>query len=139
LAALAEHPAVPPDRIVVWAGRAVQGARTAYDLHVQALAFLRAGDIEGASESAESSRRLQWSAGGQALNDLVVGMIQNRQGRDGLPREQVERLRAVFDRTPGGQIGDAVLLTDWLEFQVLRPQFEGPLLDAGFPADPFAR
>jgi len=139
LAALAERPAVPPDRIVAWANRAVQRARGPHYFHVQAVASLRAGDNEAASESVESSRRLRWNAGGQALNDLVVGMIQNRQGRAALAREQFERVKAVFDRTPSASLGDAVLLTDWLEFQVLRPQIEGPLLDTGFPADPFAR
>ncbi len=30
------------------------------------------------------------------------------------------------------------MITDWLEFQVLSSQIEGPLEDAVFPADPFA-
>jgi hypothetical protein len=30
------------------------------------------------------------------------------------------------------------MLTDWLEFQVLRGQLEGPLLDALVRADPIA-
>ncbi|MFI5461307.1 MAG: hypothetical protein ACHRXM_38380 [Isosphaerales bacterium] len=45
----------------------------------------------------------------------------------------------MFDRNPSAHVNDAVMLTDWLEFQVLRPQTEGPLRDIVFPADPFAR
>ena len=51
LAALADRPAVPPDRIVAWAGRAVAAQpQFAWFAHVQALAFLRAGDDGGRDE-----------------------------------------------------------------------------------------
>jgi len=140
LAALAESPAVPPNRIVTWASRAVERQpRFPWVVHVQALAFLRAGDDDAARKSVELSRTLGWNGGGKALNDLVEGMIQNRQGRTAGARERFERVRAVFDRAPSAHFDVDVLLTDWLEFQVLRPQIEGPLLDAVFPANPFAR
>jgi len=140
LAALAERPAVPPDRIVAWANRAVERQpRFAWYVHVQAMASLRAGDYEAAIKSVESSRRLGWSGGGQALNDLAAAMIDSRQGRHALALKQFERVRDVFDRIPSAHFAAVVVLSDWLEFQVLRPQVEGPLLDAVFPADPFAR
>ncbi len=65
-------------------------------------------------------------------------MIQWRQGRAAVALEQFERVRTIFDRTPGVHVVSEIMMTDWLEFQVLRAQIEGPLRDAVFPADPFA-
>ena len=67
LAALAERPAVPPDRIAAW-GRLAVAARPQYAwfAHVQALAFVRAGDDEAATRSVERSKALAWANGGQA-------------------------------------------------------------------------
>ena len=103
------------------------------------MAFLRDDDDEAATKSLELSTSLGWSRGGQALNDLIAVMIQSRKGFAGLALEPFERIRMVFDRVPRGQFDPDVVLTDWLEFQVLRSQIEGPLRDAVFPADPFAR
>ena len=133
-------PSVPPDRIVAWARRAAAAQpRFAWYAHVQALAFLRAGDDEAATRSVELSKSLGWSRGGQALNDLVAAMIQRRQGRAALALESFDRIRSVFDRAPSVHTESELVLTDWLEFQVLRSQIEGPLRDAVFPADPFGR
>jgi tetratricopeptide (TPR) repeat protein len=141
LAVLAERPAVPPDRIVAWARRATAAQpRFAWYAHVQAMALLRAGDDEAAMKSVERSRTLAWAAGGQALNDLAAAMIHRRQGRAAVAIEQFERTRPVRDRIPVAHADTSeLILGDWLEFQVLRGQIEGPMRDAVFPADPFVR
>ncbi len=140
LAALADRPVIPPGRVVEWASRAVSGQpRFAWYAHVQAMAFLRAGDDEATTRTLELSRSLGWTGGGQALNDLAGAMIQRGRGRDVVALEQFERVRRLFDRVPSVHADSAVVLTDWLEFQVVRSQIEGPLRDAVFPADPFAQ
>ncbi len=140
LAVLAERPAVPPDRVVEWARRAVAAQpRFSWYAHVLAMALLCAGDDEAATKALESSRSLGWTIGGQATNDLAAAMIQWRQGRAAVALEQFERVRTIFDRTPSLHVVSEAMLTDWLEFQVLRSQIEGPLRDAIFPADPFVR
>jgi RNA polymerase sigma-70 factor (ECF subfamily) len=53
-------------------------------------------------------------------------------------RAQFDRARVALDRTPSVHSEGAVLLPDWLEFQVLRSPIEPELLDQGFPADPSA-
>jgi hypothetical protein len=137
---LAERPVVLPDRIVEWARRATaEQPQAAWYAHVQAMALLRAGDDEAATKALGSSRALGWSIGGQATNDLVAAMIQWRQGRAAVALEQFERVRTIFDRTPSVHVVSEMMLTDWLEFHVLRSQVEGPLRDAVFPADPFVR
>jgi hypothetical protein len=103
------------------------------------MAYLRAGDYDAAKESVELSRTLGWNTAGQALNDLVSAMIDRVQGRAASAMEQFERLKGIFDRKPSAHVDGTPMLTDWLEFQILRGQIEGPLLDAVFPADPFVR
>ena len=54
------------------------------------------------------------------------------------PRAPYERARLGIDLPPTVRsIAGKVQLLDWLEFQVLRPQFEGPLYDRVFPTDVF--
>ncbi len=138
---LAEPPAVVPEQIVSWARNAVASQpRFGWYAHVLAMAYLRAGNYDAAKESVELSRTLGWNVGGQALNDLVSAMIDRVQGRAASAMEQFERSeRPIFDRNTGAHVDGTPMLTDWLEFQILRRQIEGPLLDAVFPADPFAR
>jgi serine/threonine protein kinase len=139
LAMLDERPAVPPGRIVAWAGRAVEERpREAWPAHTQAMAFLRVGDNEAARKSVGISKSVPWNTGGQALNQLAEVMIKQRQGRIAEAREQFRPVTAVFDGAPDVRATGAVVLNEWLEFQVLRRQIEGPLEDAVFPADPFA-
>jgi eukaryotic-like serine/threonine-protein kinase len=141
LAMLSDRPPVPPDEIVRWASRALEliKPQTAWYRHVQAMAFLRAGDFEAALKSVQISRSLGWSSAGQVLNDFVEWMILNRQGRSAQAKVPFERIRAIFDSTPTAHFDNAVQLTDWLEFRILMGQIEGPLLDAAFPVNPFAR
>ena len=140
MAVLDEHPAVPVEDLVTWAGRAVEkSSQFAWYGHTQAMAAYRAGDQEGSRKSLEASKKLGWSAGGQALNELASAMIELRQGRGVLAMQHYGRARAVLERVPTAHVVQSDLtLTDWLEFQVLRSKIEGPLEDAVFPADPFA-
>jgi serine/threonine protein kinase/Flp pilus assembly protein TadD len=140
LAALAAHPAAPADRIVAWARRAVEAEpKVAWFVHAQALAFLRAGDQQAARKSLDLSRTLGWTNPGPALNDLVEAMVENRQPRGAGARAQLARVKSVFDRPVAADYREGLPLTDWLEFELLRRQIEGPLLDAAFPAEPFGR
>ena len=66
-------------------------------------------------------------------------MIQRRRGRAAVALQSFDRIRPIFDHAPSVHTESELVLTDWLEFQVLRSQIEGPLRDAVFPADPFGR
>jgi tetratricopeptide (TPR) repeat protein len=138
LSMLAEPPAVEPERGVAWAKSAVERQpRFAWFSHVLALAHLRAGDNDAARATVDLSRSLGWSSGGQSLNDLVALMIDRRQGQAPRALEQFDRIKGVLNRTPRAHLENDPMRTDWLEFQILRGEIEGPLLDAVFPADPF--
>jgi tetratricopeptide (TPR) repeat protein len=140
LAMLAERPPVPADRIVEWASRALkQEPNVAWYAHARALALLRAGDMEAASAAALAAKRIPWGSA-SALHDVALGMINLRRGHADLARDVFERARASLDRPVAQRpVAGQVMLLDWLEFQILRSQIEGPLFDAVFPADPFGR
>jgi eukaryotic-like serine/threonine-protein kinase len=139
MAMLAESPPVAPDRLVLWANRAAQKDPTfAWYAHVQALALFRAGEIEAAAAALKRAKKLGWSAGGRALNEVVTAMLERRRGRGSNAMAALAAARPVFARTPTAHIQSDVVILDGLEFQVLRGQIEGPLEDAAFPADPFA-
>ena len=97
-----------------------------------------AGDLEAAKKSVELSKKLGWSAGGRALNDLATAMIELRQGRGRSAMQNFRLARAVYRHGPTAHFQSDLVLTDWLEFEVLRKEIEGPLEDAIFPDDPFA-
>jgi hypothetical protein len=139
MAALSQRPPVPPGRILQWASRAVQGEpRVAWVAHVKGLAALRAGDIETATVALQESEQFPWAQGRQ-LNEVALGLIDLRSGRAETARSRLDQARQTLDLPPTmQQSGGKILLLDWLEFQVLRPQIEGPIFDRVFPVDPFA-
>ncbi len=71
------------------------------------------------------------------MNDLVAAMIDVSKGRAAAALTRFEQLKVNFNPVPSAHIEGAVMLTDWLEFQVLKAQIELPLLDAAFPENPF--
>jgi tetratricopeptide (TPR) repeat protein len=140
MAMLAHDPPVPPERIVKWSDRIVkQEPGYAWFVHARAMAALRAGDIRTATKAADQSKRLPWE-NTDAINDLVLSLIELREGRKVEARDRFERARPLLDHRPAIRpTAGTIQLLDWLEFLVLRPQIEGPLYDGGFPKDPFAR
>jgi serine/threonine protein kinase/Tfp pilus assembly protein PilF len=138
MAMLADRPPVSPHLILEWASRAVkQQPQVAWYAHAQGLAALRAGDMETARRALEESARLPWNDG-SALNLVAQALIDLREGRAETARARFDRARASLDLPPAlGRIAGKLPLMDWLEFQVLRPQVEGPLYDRVFPTDVF--
>jgi tetratricopeptide (TPR) repeat protein len=140
MAMLAHDPPVPPERIVKWSDRIVkQEPGYAWFVHARAMAALRAGDIRTATKAADQSKRLRWE-NTDAINDLVLSLIELREGRKVEARDRFERARPLLDHRPAIRpTAGTIQLLEWLEFLVLRPQIEGPLYDHGFPKEPFAR
>ena len=64
-------------------------------------------------------------------------MIDVSEGRAVPALTRFERLKGNFDPVPSTHTESALMLTDWLEFQILKAQIELPLLDAAFPENPF--
>lgn len=139
MAMLAEYPPVAPDRFVLWANRAIEKEpNTAWFAHVQTMALFRAGELESAAKSHEVSRRLGWSPGGRALNEVLTAMLERRRGHGSSAMTAFAAARVVFASAPTVHNLSDLVLTDWLEFEILRKEIEGPLEDAVFPDDPFA-
>jgi hypothetical protein len=143
MAALSERPVVPAKRMVEWAKRAVEQGPTGWYYHALGLATFRAGDPEAAIRAIDDSRRTTWRYG-DALNDCAMGLAHLRRGRRAEARYLVERARNAMERMAmqvrNDQLaGPGIPVSDWLELQLLLPQLEGPLYDAGFPTEAFAR
>ena len=139
MAMLAKNPPVPPERMVRWANRAVLETPTfAWYAHVQAIAALRAGELETAARSLESAKKLAWSPGGQALNDVATAMLELARGRGSSASAAFAATKAAFARKPTVHFQSDLVIIDWLEYQALCSQIEGPLEDAVFPDNPFA-
>jgi eukaryotic-like serine/threonine-protein kinase len=140
MAMLADGPPVSPHLILEWASRAVkQETQVAWYAHAQGLAAYRAGDMETAKRALEDSERLPWNAGG-ALNQVALSLVDLREGRAESARARFDRARVPLDLPPTIRpLAGKIQLLDWLEFQILRPQIEGPLYDRVFPIDVFTR
>jgi tetratricopeptide (TPR) repeat protein len=139
MATLAHDPPVPPERIAKWSDRILkQEPGSAWFFHTRAMAALRAGDIRTATQAAEQSKRLPWG-NTDAINDLVLSLVELREGRKLEARDRFERARLLLDHRPAIRpTTGAIQLRDWLEFLVLRRQIEAQLYDRNFPADLFA-
>jgi hypothetical protein len=130
---------VSPDRIVAWAARAcalTPGRALVH--HTLALSHLRAGDTDAAARAVAASRQAgAWVPG---MHELASALIALRRGQTREASDLFEKARLRLDHVPDlSSPTVSVPLPDWLEFLALRPQFVGPLYDAEFPADPFAR
>jgi eukaryotic-like serine/threonine-protein kinase len=138
MAMLADRSPVAPELILEWANRAViQEPQAAWYAHAQGLAAFRAGDIKIARRSLQESERLPWTDA-RALNQVAFSLIDLREGHTETARSRYDRASLTLDLPPPvPSIGGRVQLLDWLEFQVLRPQIEGPLYDRAFPSDVF--
>ena len=142
MAMLAERPPAPPARILDWASRAVkEEPGVAWFAHAQGMAAFRAGDMETARGAIEESERLPWNVA-RALNQIALSLIDLREGHTETARSRYDRPseslaeRTFSLRSVAFAFGNGHPL-DWLEFQVLRPQIEGPLYDRDFPTDVF--
>ena len=93
--------------------------------------------METARRALEESERLPWNDA-RVLNQVALSLIDLREGHTETARTRYDRARLTLDLPPTVRsIAGKVQLLDWLEFQVLRPQIEGPLYDRVFPADVF--
>ncbi len=137
---LADRPPVPPRVILEWASRALKREpRIAWFAHVKGLAAFRAGDMETARTALEESEQLPWNEA-RVLNQAALSLIDLREGHVDTARTRFDQARESLDPPPAiRQPSGKIHLLDWLEFQVLRPQIEGPIFDRVFPVDPFAR
>jgi hypothetical protein len=114
-----------------------QEPRIALYACVQGLAALRAGEMETARRAALGSERLPWGDA-SILNMVALSLIDLREGHDEMARTRFDRAKATLNAPPRTRpAGRTIHLVDWLEFQVLRPQIEGPLVDRVFPTDVF--
>jgi tetratricopeptide (TPR) repeat protein len=138
MAMLADRSPVSPHFILDWASRAAkQEPQFAWYAHAKGLAAYRAGDMATARRALEESQRLPWDDA-SALNQVALCLIDLREGHADSARARFARARASLDPPPTiRRITSKAELLDWLEFQVLRPQIEGPLYDRVFPADVF--
>jgi tetratricopeptide (TPR) repeat protein len=137
MAMLAERQPVRPDRMVAWGRKTAEQVGIGWYEHVLGASLVRAGDLDAATACFENSNQSNW--GYRALNDCGLALVQLRRGRHAEARELFERARAALDTTPTPvPTSSTVPVPDWLEFQVLRKQIEGPLLDAALPAGVFA-
>ena len=143
IAALSPEITVPPRQLMEWALRAVKGNPTAWYYYTQALAAVRTGDMAAAARAVEDSQGMPWTKS-RALDDLVLCLIDLRQGRKSQARQRLDRAAKSLSRFPptagvGLDPEGKVNLIDWLEFQLLRRELERALYDHEFPADVFAR
>jgi hypothetical protein len=139
MAMLADRSPVSPHLIFDWASRAVkQEPQVAWYAHAQGVAAFRAGDMETARRSLQESERLPWNDA-RVLNQAALSLIDLREGHTETARSRYDRARLTLDLPPAiRRIAGKVPLLDWLEFQALRPQIEGPLFDRVFPKDVFS-
>jgi hypothetical protein len=100
-----------------------------------------------AGHSAEAIRRLEesnagdWKEEGRTQNRLVLAMAYQRLGEATKAWALLEEVAAVWKAIEAERVDGAVAMPaiDWLPLQIYRREAEALILDAGFPADPFAR
>ncbi len=139
-AMLAGRPPVPPHRMLEWASLALKREpRVAWYAHAKGLAAFRAGDMQTARAALEESEQLAWNEA-RVLNQAALSLIDLREGHVDTARTRFDEARESLDLAPTIRPASGkIQLLDWLEFQVLRPQIEGPIFDRVFPVDPFVR
>jgi serine/threonine protein kinase/Flp pilus assembly protein TadD len=105
--------------------------RAAWCLHTLSLAHYRAGRFDQAVRSCRQSNRALPRWGGRALNQLLLALAYERQGKRNEARDALRDLiawreagaRGGPQRWPGSP--PEMHLSDWLEFQLLYREAEG--------------
>jgi tetratricopeptide (TPR) repeat protein len=140
----------PPDAIgLIRRAEAYVAKSIGEGRHVLGAALLRAGRLDEAIARFEESLAAQpdWPAHG--LNAFGLALAHHRLGRPEEARrwlDRAERWLSALDRTYAadgprvltGQPQVPLSFEFWVYAQLLRREAAGPILDAAFPADPFA-
>jgi tetratricopeptide (TPR) repeat protein len=133
---LVPHPVVAPEQAIRWAEQAVASERNAWYLHVLGAAYYRAGHYDEAIRCLGESTRGVY----KAKNWLVLAMVYQRLGESTKARALLNEVAEMWNIFEAEKVDGAVSMpaTDWLPLQIYRREAEALILDAGFPADPFA-
>jgi tetratricopeptide (TPR) repeat protein len=118
-------------------------------MYVLGWALLRAGRLDEAIRRFEESLAVQREWANSGMNAYGLALAHHRLGHPEEARRWLERAEAWLDRldrtyaveAPGdlsGQPQVSVSFEFWVYAQLLRHEAAGPILDASFPADPFA-
>jgi tetratricopeptide (TPR) repeat protein len=146
---LLDDPPFDPNDLVQRATRYITshaGART----FVLGLALLRAGRLDEALRQFEASLAVEPDWSNTGLNAYGLALAHHRLGHPDQAGRWLGRAESWLDRldrtyaaeAPAvltGQPQVAVTFEYWVYAQVLRREAAGLILDANFPADPFAR
>jgi WD40 repeat protein/serine/threonine protein kinase len=117
--------------------------------HALAGAYLRSGQYEQALRCLDDSDRVSGSRPGiwaaSVLNDLIRAIVHLRRGEIGTARQRLVQADQWFEQhlkadpqRPFGEWSFEFIWLDWIAFQSLRREAQSLILDASFPADPFA-
>ena len=112
--------------------------------YVLGLADFRAGRYETAVNDLEESLKLGTGWVAAPLNYPVLAMAHRRLGHEDEARRWLEKAHgrrgdAALGLKPGESIRSSAVWWDRLEFWLLLREADALILDAAFPADPFAR
>ena len=137
---LVPDPVVAPEQAIRWAEQAVAIGRTAWYLHVLGAAHYRAGHYDEAIRLLGESNAGVWGEDRKAQNRLVLAMAYQRLGESTKARALLSEVAEMWNIIEAEKDDGAVSMpaTDWLPLQIYRREAEALILDAGFPADPFA-
>jgi tetratricopeptide (TPR) repeat protein len=119
-------------------------------MYVLGAALLRAGRLDEAVHRFEESLAIEreWPSAG--MNAYGLALAHHRLGHRDEARRWLERAETWLNRLDrtyavespvnlSGQPQVPVTFAFWVYAQLLRREAAGPILDAAFPADPFAR
>ena len=146
---LLDDPPSEPSDLVRSAERYVTKSK-AEEAYVMGAALLRAGRLDEAIRRFEQSLAVQPDWPSHGLNAYGLALAHHRLGHPDEARRWLDIAERWLDRldriyaveAPGvltGQPQVPVSFEFWVYAQVLRREAAGPILDASFPTDPFAR
>jgi WD40 repeat protein/tetratricopeptide (TPR) repeat protein len=146
---LLDDPPVNPVDLVGRAERYVAKGR-GEERYVLGAALLRAGRLDEAIRRFEESLAVEPEWPNSGMNAYGLALAHHRLGQPDQARRWLERAESWLNRldrtyaaeAPGiltGQPLVPVTFEFWGYAQVLRREAAGPILDEGFPSDPFAR
>jgi tetratricopeptide (TPR) repeat protein len=118
-------------------------------MYVLGAALLRAGRLDEAVRRFEESLAVQPDWPNSGMNAYGLALAHHRLGHPEEARRWLERAEAWLGRLDRAYAGEApgdlsgqpkvsVPFEHWVYAQVLRREAAGPILDASFPANPFA-
>jgi hypothetical protein len=104
-------------------------------------AYFRAGQYDEAIRCLGESNAAVWGEDRKAQNRLVLAMLYQRLGESTKARALLSEVAEMWNIIEAEKVDGAVSMpaTDWLPLQIYRREAGALILDAGFPADPFAR